>query len=142
VYSPTKAGMVGCREAMSRELNSDGVKSIALGPGFFDAHASDFIYGELDAADIMRSEDIAEAVRFALRLSPACVVLEIVFQRPRVTLWRRAHPRRSSSCFNSSAAGVSSCGALQWDERNRLQGVADARPGSTDEGLAPQVASR
>jgi hypothetical protein len=31
---------------------------------------------------MMRSEDIGEAVRFLLRLSPACVVPEIVFQRP------------------------------------------------------------
>jgi hypothetical protein len=35
---------------------------------------------------MMRPEDIAEAVRFMLRLSPACVVPEIIFQRPGETL--------------------------------------------------------
>jgi hypothetical protein len=31
---------------------------------------------------MIRTEDIAEAVRFLLRLSPWCLVPEIVFQRP------------------------------------------------------------
>jgi NADP-dependent 3-hydroxy acid dehydrogenase YdfG len=43
---------------------------------------SDFIKESIDAAEMMRPEDIAEAVRFVLRLSPSCVVPEIVFQRP------------------------------------------------------------
>jgi hypothetical protein len=53
------------------------------------------------------SEDIAEAVRFDLRLAPACVVPEIIFQRPGETLWAPRSPKRSSSCCNSSAAGAS-----------------------------------
>ena len=31
---------------------------------------------------MIRSEDIAEAVRFLLRVSPACVVPEMMFVRP------------------------------------------------------------
>jgi hypothetical protein len=31
---------------------------------------------------MIRTSDIAESVRFLLRLSPWCVVPEIVFQRP------------------------------------------------------------
>ena len=31
---------------------------------------------------MIRTEDIAEAVRFVLRTSPNCVIPEIVFQRP------------------------------------------------------------
>jgi hypothetical protein len=31
---------------------------------------------------MIKTEDIAEAVRFLLALSPACVVPDIVFQRP------------------------------------------------------------
>ena len=31
---------------------------------------------------MLRTTDIAEALRFLLRLSPACVVPEIVFERP------------------------------------------------------------
>ena len=82
VYSATKAAVVAYTQAMNKELNSDGVKSVAFCPGFVDTDMSDFIKESVDAAEMMRPEDIAEAVRFILRLSPACVVPEIVFQRP------------------------------------------------------------
>jgi NADP-dependent 3-hydroxy acid dehydrogenase YdfG len=67
---------------MNKELNSDGVKSVALCPGFVDTDMSDFIKESVGAAEMMRPEDIGEAVRFVLRLSPNCVVPEIIFQRP------------------------------------------------------------
>ena len=31
---------------------------------------------------MIRTEDVAEAVRFVLKTSPNCVIPEIVFQRP------------------------------------------------------------
>jgi NAD(P)-dependent dehydrogenase (short-subunit alcohol dehydrogenase family) len=74
--------VVAYTQAMNKELNSAGVKSVALCPGFVDTDMSDFIKDSIDPSDMMRSEDIGEAVRFLLRLSPACVVPEIVFQRP------------------------------------------------------------
>jgi short-subunit dehydrogenase len=82
VYSATKAGVVAYTQAMNKELNADGVKSVAFCPGFVDTDMSDFIKESVDASEMMRPEDIAEAVRFILRLSPACIVPEIVFQRP------------------------------------------------------------
>jgi NAD(P)-dependent dehydrogenase (short-subunit alcohol dehydrogenase family) len=82
VYSATKAAVLGYTQAMNRELNSDGVKSVAFCPGFVDTDMTDFIKGSVDAEEMMRPDDIAEAVRFMLRLSPACIVPEIVFQRP------------------------------------------------------------
>jgi NAD(P)-dependent dehydrogenase (short-subunit alcohol dehydrogenase family) len=82
VYSATKAGVVGYTQAMNKELNADGVKSVAFCPGFVDTDMTDFIKESVDASEMMRPEDIAEAVRFMLRLSPACIVPEIVFQRP------------------------------------------------------------
>ena len=82
VYSSTKAAVVAYTQAMNKELNSDGVKSVALCPGFVDTDMSDFIKESVGAAEMMRPEDIAEAVRFVLRLSPNCVVPEIIFQRP------------------------------------------------------------
>ena len=82
VYSATKAAVVGYTEAMNKELNADGVKSVAFCPGFVDTDMTDFVKGSVEAADMIRPEDIAEGVRFMLRLSPACVVPEIVFQRP------------------------------------------------------------
>jgi NAD(P)-dependent dehydrogenase (short-subunit alcohol dehydrogenase family) len=86
VYSATKAALVGYTQAMNKELNSDGVKSVAFCPGFVDTDMTDFIKGSIDAAEMVRPGDIAEGVRFILRLSPACVVPEIVFQRPGETL--------------------------------------------------------
>src|SRR3954453_11335856 len=82
VYSATKAAVVNYTQAMNKELNNDGVKSVAFCPGFVDTDMTDYIKDAVDAAEMMRPEDIAEGVRFMLRLSPACVVPEIVFQRP------------------------------------------------------------
>jgi NAD(P)-dependent dehydrogenase (short-subunit alcohol dehydrogenase family) len=86
VYSATKAAVVGYTQAMNKELNAEGVKSVAFCPGFVDTDMTDFVKGNIDASEMMRPEDIAEAVRFVLRLSPACIVPEIVFQRPGETL--------------------------------------------------------
>jgi NAD(P)-dependent dehydrogenase (short-subunit alcohol dehydrogenase family) len=86
VYSATKAAVVAYTQAMNKELNSDGVKSVAFCPGFVDTDMTEFIKGSIEAAEMVRPEDIAEGVRFILRLSPACVVPEIVFQRPGETL--------------------------------------------------------
>jgi NAD(P)-dependent dehydrogenase (short-subunit alcohol dehydrogenase family) len=82
VYSATKAGVVAYTQAMNKELNSDGVKSVAFCPAFVDTDMSDFIKDSIPADEMMTPRDIAEAVRFLLRLSPPCVVPEIVFQRP------------------------------------------------------------
>jgi short-subunit dehydrogenase len=86
VYSATKAAVIAYTQAMNKELNPDGVKSVALCPGFVDTDMTDFIKESVDASEMIRPEDIAEAVRFVLRLSPPCVVPEIVFQRPGETV--------------------------------------------------------
>jgi NAD(P)-dependent dehydrogenase (short-subunit alcohol dehydrogenase family) len=82
VYSATKAAVVGWTQAMNRELNGDGIKNVALCPGFVDTPMTDFVREHVKAEDMISTQDIAESVRFLLRTSPACVVPEIVFQRP------------------------------------------------------------
>jgi NAD(P)-dependent dehydrogenase (short-subunit alcohol dehydrogenase family) len=82
VYSATKAGLIGFTQAMNKELSGDGIKSVALAPGFVDTPMTEFIKGQIPAEEMIRTTDIAESVRFLLRLSPWCVVPEIVFQRP------------------------------------------------------------
>jgi NAD(P)-dependent dehydrogenase (short-subunit alcohol dehydrogenase family) len=82
VYSATKAAVIGFTQAMNRELGGAGIKSVALAPGFVDTPMTDFVKESVAPEDMIRTEDIAEAVRFLLRLSPACVIPEIVFQRP------------------------------------------------------------
>jgi short-subunit dehydrogenase len=86
VYSATKAAVVAYTQAMNKELNGDGVKSVALCPGFVDTDMSEFIKQSVPAQDMVRTSDIAEALRFLLRLSPSCVVPEIMFQRPGETI--------------------------------------------------------
>jgi NAD(P)-dependent dehydrogenase (short-subunit alcohol dehydrogenase family) len=82
VYSATKAAVIGWTQAMNNELGGDGVKSVALCPGFVDTPMTDYIRDRVRAEDMIRPADVAEAVRFLLRTSPVCVVPEIVFQRP------------------------------------------------------------
>jgi NAD(P)-dependent dehydrogenase (short-subunit alcohol dehydrogenase family) len=82
VYSATKHGVVGWTEAMNKELGSQGIKSTALCPAFVDTPMTDFVKGQVKAEDMIRPEDIAEAVRYLLRTSPACVVPEMMFVRP------------------------------------------------------------
>ena len=43
---------------------------------------TDLVEGQVPADEMIRPEDIAEAVRFLLRTSPACIVPEIQFMRP------------------------------------------------------------
>jgi NAD(P)-dependent dehydrogenase (short-subunit alcohol dehydrogenase family) len=82
VYSATKHGVVGWTEAMNKELGGEGIKSTALCPAFVDTPMTDFVKGQVPAEEMIRPEDIAESVRFLLRVSPACVVPEIMFVRP------------------------------------------------------------
>ncbi|HZB76408.1 MAG TPA: SDR family oxidoreductase [Solirubrobacteraceae bacterium] len=82
VYSATKAAVIGWTQAMNKELNGEGVKSVALCPGFVDTPMTEFIREQVPPEEMIRTSDITEAVRFLLRTSPNCVVPEIVFQRP------------------------------------------------------------
>jgi NAD(P)-dependent dehydrogenase (short-subunit alcohol dehydrogenase family) len=82
VYSATKHGVVGWTEAMNKELGAEGIKSTALCPAFVDTPMTDFVKEQVAAQDMIRAEDIAESVRFLLKVSPACVVPEIMFVRP------------------------------------------------------------
>ncbi len=86
VYSATKAAVVAYTTAMNKELNDAGVKSVAFCPGFVDTDMSDFVKDSIPADQMLSTSDIAEALRFMLRLSPNCVIPEIVFQRPDETI--------------------------------------------------------
>jgi NAD(P)-dependent dehydrogenase (short-subunit alcohol dehydrogenase family) len=82
VYSATKAGVIGFTEAMNKELGHEGIKSCALCPAFVDTAMTEFVKQHVPAEDMIRVEDVAEAVRMLLRLSPGCVIPEIIFQPP------------------------------------------------------------
>jgi NAD(P)-dependent dehydrogenase (short-subunit alcohol dehydrogenase family) len=82
VYSATKAGVIGFSQATQKEVGGEGIQVTALCPGFVDTPMTDFVREQVSPEEMIRPEDIAEAVRLLLRTSPACLIPEIVFQRP------------------------------------------------------------
>ena len=82
VYAAAKHGVVGWTQSMNRELAPQGIKSTALCPAFVDTPMTDFVKENVAPEEMIRPEDIAEAVRYLLRVSPACVVPEMMFIRP------------------------------------------------------------
>ena len=82
VYAAAKHGVVGWTESMNKELAQQGIKSTALCPAFVDTPMTDFIKEHVPAEEMIRPADVAESVRYLLRVSPACVVPEIMFIRP------------------------------------------------------------
>jgi short-subunit dehydrogenase len=82
VYSATKAAVAAYTVAMNKEFAKHGVKSVAFAPGFVDTDMTDYVKAKVPAEEMLRPSDMAEALRFLLRVSPMCLVPEIVFQRP------------------------------------------------------------
>jgi NAD(P)-dependent dehydrogenase (short-subunit alcohol dehydrogenase family) len=82
VYGATKAAILNFSQAMDKEMAKDGVKSTALCPAFVDTAMTDFVKGEVPPEKMITTQDVAEGVRFLLRLSPNCIVPEITFARP------------------------------------------------------------
>jgi NAD(P)-dependent dehydrogenase (short-subunit alcohol dehydrogenase family) len=81
-YSATKFGVVGLSQALHKELSNDGIQVTALCPAFVATPMTDWIEGQVPKEQMIQPEDIAEAIRYLLRTSPACIVLEIQFVRP------------------------------------------------------------
>jgi NAD(P)-dependent dehydrogenase (short-subunit alcohol dehydrogenase family) len=81
-YSATKFGVVGLSQALHKELSNDGIQVTALCPGFVATAMTDWIEGQVPKEEMIQPEDIAEAIRYLLRTSPACMVPEIQFIRP------------------------------------------------------------
>lgn len=82
VYGATKAAVVAYTRSMNAELGSSGVKSVAFCPGFVDTDMTAFVRDSVPQDEMLRTSDMSEALRFLLRVSPACIVPEIVFSRP------------------------------------------------------------
>jgi short-subunit dehydrogenase len=82
VYGATKAAVVAYTRSMNKEFGTQGVRSVAFCPGFVDTDMSDFVKETIPPEEMLRTSDIAEALRFLLRVSPMCLVPEIIFERP------------------------------------------------------------
>ena len=81
-YSATKFGVVGLSQALHKELSSDGIQVTALCPAWVATAMTDWVEDQVPKDEMIQPEDIAEAVRYLLRTSPACIVPEMRFVRP------------------------------------------------------------
>ena len=81
-YSATKAGVVGFTQALHKEHAADGIQATALCPGFVDTPMTEWTKDSVPGEEMIQPSDIAEAVRYLLRTSPACIVPELQFIRP------------------------------------------------------------
>jgi NAD(P)-dependent dehydrogenase (short-subunit alcohol dehydrogenase family) len=82
VYAATKAAVINFSQATQKEVGEAGIQVTALAPAFVDTPMTEFAKGQVEAEQMIRPEDIAEAVRLLLRTSPNCMIPEIVFARP------------------------------------------------------------
>jgi NAD(P)-dependent dehydrogenase (short-subunit alcohol dehydrogenase family) len=79
-YSATKAGLVAFTEALHDELATSGIRATVICPGVVDTPMAQ-PYG-IPAQQMIHPADVAEVVRMTTRLSPACIVPEVVLLRP------------------------------------------------------------
>jgi NAD(P)-dependent dehydrogenase (short-subunit alcohol dehydrogenase family) len=79
VYGATKAAVIALTRSINAELDSDGVRAIAICPGFVDTPMAQ--WSGLEAAEMIQPEDCAEIVRMCLRLSPNARIPQVVVER-------------------------------------------------------------
>jgi NAD(P)-dependent dehydrogenase (short-subunit alcohol dehydrogenase family) len=78
-YGATKAAVIALTRSLNAELDGDGVRTIALCPGFVDTPMAR--WSGLAQDEMIRPEDCAEVVRMCLRLSPAARIPSVVIER-------------------------------------------------------------
>ncbi len=78
-YGATKAAVISLTKSLNEELDADGVRAIALCPGFVDTPMAD--WSGIPADEMITPEDCAEVVRMCLRLSPRARIPQVVIER-------------------------------------------------------------
>jgi NAD(P)-dependent dehydrogenase (short-subunit alcohol dehydrogenase family) len=79
VYGATKAAVIALTRSQNAELEDDGVRAIALCPGFVDTAMAQ--WSGIPSDEMIRPEDCAEVVRMCLRLSPYARIPQVVIER-------------------------------------------------------------
>ncbi len=79
-YSAAKHGIVGFTQASNAEFGDEGIRSTVFCPGLVDTPLAAAY--ETPPDEMIRTNDLVEAVRFLLRLSPQCLIPEISFVQP------------------------------------------------------------
>jgi NAD(P)-dependent dehydrogenase (short-subunit alcohol dehydrogenase family) len=79
-YSATKAAAVSVARSIAAEEAGAGVRACAICPAFVDTDMAAWVRDRIDGP-LLAADDVAEAVRFLTRLSPAASVTELVLRR-------------------------------------------------------------
>jgi NAD(P)-dependent dehydrogenase (short-subunit alcohol dehydrogenase family) len=79
VYGATKAAVIALTRSQNAELDGDGVRAIAICPGFVDTPMAQ--WSGLAGDEMIQPEDCAEVVRMCLRLSPRARIPQVVIER-------------------------------------------------------------
>jgi NAD(P)-dependent dehydrogenase (short-subunit alcohol dehydrogenase family) len=79
VYGATKAAVISVTRSQNAELEADGVRSIAICPGFVDTPMAE--WSGLPSDEMIQPEDCAEIVRMCLRLSAHARIPQVVVER-------------------------------------------------------------
>jgi NAD(P)-dependent dehydrogenase (short-subunit alcohol dehydrogenase family) len=78
-YGATKAAVIALTRSLNEELDADGVRTIAVCPGFVDTPMAQ--WSGIEPDQMIRPEDCAEVVRMCLRLSPSARIPQVVIER-------------------------------------------------------------
>jgi NAD(P)-dependent dehydrogenase (short-subunit alcohol dehydrogenase family) len=78
-YGATKAAVISLTRSLNEELDGDGVRAIAICPGFVDTPMAE--WSGIRGDEMIRPEDCAEVVRMCLRLSPHARIPQVVIER-------------------------------------------------------------
>ena len=78
-YGATKAAVISLTKSLNEELDGDGVRAIAICPGFVDTPMAE--WSGLPGEEMIQPEDCAEVVRMCLRLSPHARIPQVVIER-------------------------------------------------------------
>ena len=79
VNGATKAAVVGLTRSQNAELDGDGVRAIAICPGFVDTPMAK--WSGLPPEEMIQPSDCAEVVRMCLRLSPRARIPQVTVER-------------------------------------------------------------
>jgi NAD(P)-dependent dehydrogenase (short-subunit alcohol dehydrogenase family) len=78
-YGASKAAVISLTRTLNAELESAGVRAVALCPGFVDTPMAE--WSGIPADEMIQPEDCAETVRYLLRLSAHARVPQVVIER-------------------------------------------------------------
>lgn len=78
VYAATKAAINSLTRSLNEELDGDGVRAIAICPGFVDTPMAE--WSGIEHSEMIQASDLAEIVRMCLRLSPHARIPEVVLE--------------------------------------------------------------